>query len=217
MVAFARKDYAKIVVGDDHPLFREALAQLVMSTFPGTPVQTAGTMGEVIQVADSGDPPDLFLLDLLFPGMDIPITLPDLRRRYPRASIILISMLDDEATIALALRSGGDGFIHKAVPRDRCVEAINRVLAGEYVVECEDAVISRSGALTDTGISLTARQRVVLNMLAENAPNKVIARDLGISHLTVRLHVSALLRILGVKRRNDVASKARMLGLLDPE
>jgi DNA-binding NarL/FixJ family response regulator len=217
MLAFARKDHARIVVGDDHPLFRDALAQLATSMFADAMVETAATMGEVIQLAETGHPPDLFLLDLLFPGMDIATTLPELRRRHPRASIILISMVDDEATIALALRSGGDGFINKAVPRERCIQAINRVLAGEYVVECEDAGSAGMGQLGDTGISLTARQRAVLDMLADNAPNKVIARDLGISHLTVRLHVSALLRILGVNRRSDVASKARMLGLLDPE
>lgn len=172
-------------------------------------------MPEVMQLAEGGSDPDLFLLDLLFPGMEIPISLPELRRRYPKASIILISMVDDEQTVSLAMRSGGDGFIHKAVSRERCIAAIGRVLMGEYVIELEDAQTNAADPIGDTAITLTARQREVLDLLAEGTPNKLMARQLGISYLTVRLHVSALLRIFGVSRRAEVAPKARALGLLE--
>jgi DNA-binding NarL/FixJ family response regulator len=205
----------KIVVGDDHPLFREALGQLVASLFPDADIDLAETMGDVTRLAAADGPPDLFLLDLLFPGMDIVVSLPEIRRKYPRASIILISMVDNDATIELAMRSGGDGFIHKAVPRDRCIAAIQRVRDGDYVIEREYSENAPDLVLGDGGISLTARQQVVLEMLERDAPNKVIARELGISHLTVRLHVSALLRILGVSKRKEVAPKAKLLGLID--
>lgn len=146
--------------------------------------------------------------------MEIPVSLPELRRRYPKSSIILVSMVDDEETISLAMRSGGDGFIHKAARRERCIDAIDRVLKGEYVIE-QDAQAGSADPLGGDAITLTARQRDVLELLAKGTPNKLMARDLGISHLTVRLHVSALLRIFGVTRRAEVAPKARMLGLLD--
>jgi two-component system, NarL family, nitrate/nitrite response regulator NarL len=217
MAELNQKEFVKVVVGDDHPLFRDALAQLAFSLFPKAQVGVASTMSEVMEQSESGSVPDLLLLDLLFPGMEFAVTLPELRRRYPKSSIILISMISDRTVISQVLQSGGDGFIHKATPREQCIEAIQRVLAGEYVVECDDLAITLKENLGENAITLTARQRAVLGLLAENAPNKLIARDLGISHLTVRLYVSALLRIFGVAKRQEVAPKARMLGLLDTD
>lgn len=205
----------RVVVGDDHPLFRDALGQLAEAMLPDVEVGLAESMGEVFELAERGASPDIFLLDLLFPGMDIPVTLPELRKQYPLASIILISMVNDEPTIALTMQSGGDGFIHKAVSRDRCIAAISRVLAGEYVIEREDPQAAPEILAESVGPTLTTRQRVVLDMLATDASNKMIARELGISHLTVRLHVSALLRVLGVANRKDAVAKAKALGLLD--
>ncbi|MGQ7830126.1 LuxR C-terminal-related transcriptional regulator [Altererythrobacter sp. Z27] len=204
----------KAVVGDDHPLFRDALGQLAEALIPCAEIGLAESMGEVFELAEQGAPPDIFLLDLMFPGMDIPVTLPELRKQYPLASIVLISMVSDEPTIALTMQSGGDGFIHKAVSRERCIDAISRVLAGEYVIEREDLDAASDALAENLGPTLTARQRVVLDMLATNASNKLIARELGISHLTVRLHVSALLRALGVANRKDAVAKANALGLL---
>ncbi len=215
MLPAQRKQCRKVIVGDDHSLFRDALAQLAASQLPEARVDAAGSMAEVMQLADAGDTPDLFLLDLLFPGMEISVSLPELRRRYPKDSIILISMVDDEETVALSMRSGGDGFIHKAVPRERCIAAIHRVLMGEFVIELEDTQTDPADLVSDTAITLTARQREVLDLLAQGTPNKLMARELGISHLTVRLHVSSLLRLFGVSRRAEVAPKARALGLLD--
>lgn len=215
MLPTKRKMCSKVIVGDDHSLFRDALAELAASQLPEAEVESAASLSEVMQMAESGEDPDLFLLDLIFPGMEIPVSLPELRRRYPKSSIILVSMVDDEETISLAMRSGGDGFIHKAARRERCIDAIDRVLKGEYVIEREDAQAGSADPLGGDAITLTARQRDVLELLAKGTPNKLMARDLGISHLTVRLHVSALLRIFGVTRRAEVAPKARMLGLLD--
>ena len=206
----------RVIIGDDHPLFREALGDVARSIVPDADIGFAECMPEVIAQAEDGAEPGLFLLDLMFPGMDIPVSLPELRRKYPKASIVLISMVDDEEVVALAMRSGGDGFVHKAVPRERCVAAISRVLDGEYVIELEKEATGPAQASAPPNLSLTPRQRVVLDLLAENASNKAIARELGISHLTVRLHVSALLRMLGVARRGEVVTKARSLGLLEP-
>lgn len=205
----------RIVIGDDHPMFREGMGHLAQAMFPEAQIDFAETMQEVCGHARQGEPPELFLLDLMFPGMEIEVTLPELRRKYPLASIILISMIDDEATVALALRSGGDGFIHKAVPRERCSAAIARVLDGEYVVELEGHDTDVMLQADAVQVSLTARQRTVLDMLGDGASNKEIARELGISHLTVRLHVSAVLRLLGVTKRKEAVAKAKALGLLD--
>ena len=206
-------DPARILVGDDHPLYREGLAQLASSMFPQATVEAFGSLPEVFDCAQRGEPPALFLLDVMFPGMEIPVSLPELRRRFPSASILLISMIDDPATVSLALRSGADGFVNKAADRERCVRSIRAVLAGEYVIDQNQSASGLSHLPADSQLTLTARQRAVLDLLEGGASNKIIARELGISHLTVRLHVSALLRLLGVTRRKDVIGKARLLGL----
>jgi DNA-binding NarL/FixJ family response regulator len=211
-----RRTYRNILIADDHPLFREALGSRTQQVSPSATLGFAATMDEVLVQAKAGPAPDIILLDLLLPGMDIPVSIPELRRLAPLASVIVVSMLDDEQTVALVMRSGADGFVHKALPRERCVNAISRILAGEYMIALESRRDDVSAMpVGSAGLTLTARQQIVLEMLAKNAPNKVIARELGISHLTVRLHVSALLRILGVAKRKEVAAKARALGLLD--
>lgn len=206
-------DPARILIGDDHPLYREGLAQLASSLFPNATVDAFGTFPEVFSGALRGEPPELFLLDIMFPGMEIQVSLPELRRRFPSASILLVSMIDDPAVVSLALRSGADGFVNKAVDRDRCIRSIKAVLAGEYVIDQDQPSSVVSHLPAESQLSLTARQRAVLDLLEDGASNKIIARELGISHLTVRLHVSSLLRLMGVTRRQEVIGKARLLGL----
>ena len=113
-----------------------------------------------------------------------------------------------------SLHSGSDGFIHKSVPGERCIEAIGKVLSGEFVVERKGDKATPRSQHHESVIRLSGRQGEVLDLLAQGASNKAIARELGISHLTVRLHVSSLLRIFGVNQRQDVAPKARLIGLL---
>lgn len=208
--------HKSILVADDHPLFREALGTLAQEISSTATLNFAATMDEVLLQARAGPAPDVILLDLLFPGMDIPVSLPELRRVAPIASIIIVSMVDDQKTVALVMRSGADGFVHKALPREQCIAAISRILAGEYVIALEDRRPSDAlSPISNARVALTPRQRFVLDMLVQKAPNKLIARELGISHFTVRLHVSAVLRILGVAKRQEVAAKAKALGLLD--
>ena len=202
-----------VVIAETLPLFRDGLVELSGLQSPDARIVRATSATDIIALAGEGIAPDLFLIDLALPGLDIGLVLPELRRQHRKAVIVTLAAVDDEATIRQALTSGSDGFVHKAMPRETVIAAIGRVLAGEFVIEREPG--SALG-VSDPGIVLTARQDDVLAMLAQGASNKEIARRLGISHLTVRLHVSALLRIFGVNRRKEVAAKARLLGTLAP-
>lgn len=205
-------DIARAVVADDHPLFREALSSLLGNLLPAVDLLHADRMEEVFDYANRDAPPSLFLLDLLFPSMDVAVSLPQLRRRCPRASIIVVSMLDDPQVVAQVMRAGADGFINKSVSNERCVKAIERILEGEYVIELEAAAPDPDyGA----GISLTDRQHAVLTQLALRLSNKEIARNLDLSPFTVRAHISTLMRLLGVARRSKLVEKASSLRLIE--
>jgi two-component system, NarL family, nitrate/nitrite response regulator NarL len=205
-----------VVIAESLPLYRDALAQLTGLQSPGASIIRASSMAEVMELRSRGICPDLFLIDLALPGMDIYVALPELRRQHRKATIITLAANDDEVAIIQSMRSGGDGFVHKGLARDRCIDAIGRVLAGEYVIERDGNAAASQVRPGEETLIITKRQREVLALLAQNASNKAIARELGISHLTVRLHVSSLLRIFGVNRRNEVAPKARLLGMLGP-
>jgi DNA-binding NarL/FixJ family response regulator len=198
----------RVIVADDHPIFREGVTRLLGSAFAHAEIVEAGSVPEMLDAARSGAPPELFMLDLIFPGMDAQTTLPMLRAEFPRASLVVVSMVDDESTIRQIMDWGADGFIGKAVPSEGMLAAISGIRAGQFVV-----MASTKGGVRPRGIELTPRQRDVLELLAEGKSNKEIGRSLAISPFTVRIHVSALLRLLNVETRTGVAAKARALGI----
>jgi DNA-binding NarL/FixJ family response regulator len=202
-----------VVIAETLPLYRDGLVELAGLQSPGARIVRTNSVVEIMALAAKGEAPDLFLIDLALPGLDVGLVLPELRRQHRKAAIVTLAADDDEVAIIQALQSGSDGFVHKAMPRESFIAAIGRVLAGQFVIERE---VGSALGVSNAGIVLTARQHDVLALLAQGASNKEIARGLGISHFTVRLYVSALLRIFGVNRRKEVAAKARLLGTLAP-
>lgn len=195
------------IVADDHPIFRDGIALLMSELFPPLTLVLESSFDGVLAQSGQVEGVEMLVLDLKFPGMDLS-RIGELRRAFPGASVLIVSMCDDQGSVRRILRSGVDGFISKAADPQAMREGLAAVRAGEFVNIGGGLGMGPVSSLLAQYPALTQRQIDVLTLLAEGKSNKDIARDLDISPFTVRLHVSATLRTLGVETRSAAAAIA---------
>ncbi|EJN02098.1 response regulator transcription factor [Phyllobacterium sp. YR531] len=206
---------ARIIVADDHPIFRDGMCRLVRRLAPAVIIEEAGTMDELLSLSRTGPQPIGFLLDLVFPGLDPQHSIAALRREFQDTSIIIVSMVDDMTAIDAAMKSGANGFIGKAVPPQEMAEAIKVILGGNNLIKRSMPGLTLQKDAGFPRFNLTPRQVEVLGLIVRGKSNKEIGRELNISPFTVSIHVSALLRLLGVESRAAAAAKAVIDGLVE--
>lgn len=205
----------KILVADDHALFREGLRYVLARLGDEVEIFEARDGSEALDVVATRSDLDLVLLDLAMPGMDGFEGLRELRRRVPAVPIVILAASEDSADVRAALDAGAMGFIPKSSTSSVMLSALRLVLSGGvYLPPAFLEKSSRRGtsARSLEALGLTARQQDVLKLLGQGQSNKEIAQAFGLAEGTVKLHVSAILRALDVDNRTQaVIAAARLL------
>jgi DNA-binding NarL/FixJ family response regulator len=207
----------RLVIADDHPLFRGALREAVSGQFADADIAEAGAFDDVAAQLDRGGDVDLVLLDLAMPGVRGFSGLMYLRAQYPSVPVVVVSANDDPAVIRRCMDFGASGFIPKTLGVEAMRAAIVQVLGGGLWTPPDVDLAGKPDADTAELIArlatLTPQQVRVLMMLSEGLLNKQIAYALSVSEATVKAHVSAILQKLGVESRTQAVIAAAKIEL----
>lgn len=208
----------RILLVDDHTLFREALECVLRKLDQDVAVIHAGTASEAIAAAAYYQTLDLILLDRSLAGTDGISIIPELRDTANGAPVVVISGSARTADVQRALEMGAASYVPKTVGAQELLTALRRVLAGESylpaVLLAAMAPVDKTPTLSgQTKLDkLTERQRDVLRLLNQGLSNKGIANHLDLCEGTVKLHVSAIMRTLGVRNRTEAVVMAEQFG-----
>ena len=204
----------RILLIDDHPLFCDAMAMTVGEIFDNPPIQTAATLKESLELIGHV-PPQFIVLDLNLPDVDGIDGLIRLRAVAPDAKIVVVSSISDNRVTTSVLDAGAVGFVPKGSPREELVRAFQAIADGEiytpedFVVPTDDRLNQESQQIVDKLKSLTPQQATILNLICEGKLNKQIAYDLSIAETTVKAHLTAIMRKLGVQNRTQAVLLAK--------
>ncbi len=202
----------KFLVADDHPLFRDALIAVIRSRYEECDILQSEDITHALDLAATHTDLDLILLDLNMPGMAGLKGLLELRNQSPTIPVAIISAETNKQIILQTIAYGAVGFIAKSAPREKMREAFEQILEGHVylpadIIRAEGGQDSSHRRQDEPNFSpemlhtLTRRQLLVLESMAQGAANKQIAYNLNISETTVKSHVSAILKKLGVHNR----------------
>ena len=200
-----------LLVVEDHALVREGLLATVKNLGDETKTFGVADANEAIGVLEKEDI-DLMILDLMLPGTKGQTFLPVVRRRFPTVPVVILSAMDDAETVSRALKAGASGFVSKSGSSSDLLEALRAVLSGEIWLPAKlRELTNRSESAQGEGktlaqrFGLTVAQARVLELLIEARSNRQIGEVLGLTEGTVKIHVSAIMKAMGVNNRSEAA------------
>jgi DNA-binding NarL/FixJ family response regulator len=219
-------DEVEILVVDDHALIREALRGVLKEVKGDAIVLEASSCSQAMQVIAGHPDLDLILLDLNLPDRDGFSVLTELGERYPAISVVVLSAQQDRGSVVRALDLGALGFIPKSGQREVMLSALQLVFAGgiyippEILARDEPSArqdddkppVSSRPTVSPADLGLTERQADVLSLMMEGKSNKAICRVLDLAEPTVKNHVTAILKALGVSNRTEAVIAVGKLG-----
>ncbi len=201
----------RIVIVDDHPLFRDALKHSLAATIPDLAIDEAGNLDAAVKLLGSAEAIDLVLLDLKMPGVQGLSGLAFLRAQFPAIPVAIVSASEEPHLIRRAIDLGASGYIPKSSAIDEIKAAISVILSGDIWTPPDlpaSTVVTEGDDLARRLATLTPQQLRVLMMLREGLLNKQIAYELDVSEATVKAHVSAILQKLNVDSRTQAVIAA---------
>lgn len=205
----------RIIIVDDHLLFRDALNNSLTHAFGDITTRQCGSLAELIELLKDDSDVDLLLLDLNMPGVQGFSGLLFLRAQYPSIPVLIVSATGDPATISRALNFGASGFVPKSRPIEEIRSAVQAVVDGDIWIppdiDLTSAQSSEEEQLVEKLASLTPQQVRALVMLGDGLLNKQIAFELGVSEATIKAHVSAILQKLNVDSRTQAVIAIKRL------
>ncbi|MEH6826107.1 MAG: response regulator transcription factor [Motiliproteus sp.] len=212
----------KIIIADDHPLFRAALKQAVLQAVAGVEVIETDSLASLQETVAAHADADLVLLDLHMPGTSGFTGLAYLRGQNTGMPVVVVSGSEQPQVMWRAIEYGASGFIPKSAPLEVISAAIRAVLEGEIwlpqeVADSDSTLSSEDVIFAEKLGSLTPQQFRVLMMLTEGLLNKQIAYELSVSEATIKAHVTAILRKLGVHSRTQAVIEANRMGVEAPK
>lgn len=207
----------RILLADDHDLFRAGLGMVLQGLGDVVELAQAGSLSDAISCVDRTPDFDLALLDLNMPAMNGMAGLRQFRQQFPDIPVVIVSGSDSATDAQQALDAGASGYIHKSSAPQVMLSALQLVLAGGVYVppqalrrDAEEPTLPAGKAKFG---GLTARQIDVLRLLVAGKPNKLIARELGLSEGTVKIHLSTIFRVLDVNNRTEAVLAAQAMQL----
>lgn len=212
-------DSIRVLIADDHQLFRDGLRALILSA-PDMEVAGEAATGKVAVQMAAESKPDVILMDIQMPDMDGIEATKALVESDPEINILMVTMFEDDQSVFAAMRAGARGYILKGAKHDEMLRAIRAVGSGEAIFSpgiasrmMEFFTSSRSTLPAETFPDLTDREREVLELIAQGKSNAEIADALVISVKTVRNYVSNIFNKLQVTDRVQAAIRAREAGM----
>ena len=207
----------KILIVDDHPVFRDGFAALLQHAALETIVLQAGSVADGLPLVEAHADLDVVVLDLFMPGTGGFPAIIEFTRARQDLPIIVLSSSEDPKDVRRALSMGALGYVPKSASPHALLSAIKLVMNGDIYIPpliLNDAGSGPSIGCCDIGDALTRRQIDVLCLVAQGLPNKTIASKLELSEKTVKAHITAIFKVLNVVNRTQAASAGRAAGLI---